>query len=336
MSLARRAAVGATVLGAVVAVGMMGAGSPDFGGPGQPQPAPLTYLALGDSVASGHGLGTDTAVVAADRDFGQPNGNCQRSSGNTLAEKAYTDLVDDALQPARFVKLACTGHTTADLLTYQVPAAARAGAAGGDSVVTVTAGANNYRFDEPATYLSLLDPRADAHLAWRAAIEATVRADLGRALAELGRGQPGRRILVTHYYNPYNDASPVFALAAVCGGPSPLVDCRARVAGTVTGLNQAISDAVQTYQAGRGPSGARAAVVGGVQAAFAGHESPRPFCGGRPPDAGASWVQSPSQAFVAGALLGQHRIGAGSDCVHPNPAGHRALARLVLDELAAP
>lgn len=331
-----RLAAGAAVFVAIVALGFASSRSEDIVG----TTSALTYVALGDSVASGHGLGTNAAPVPADRSFGQPQGNCQRSSGRSTAEEAYTDVVRHELETritggVKFFKLACTGHTTTDVLTYQLPAAERV-LGDGAAVVTLTVGANDYQFSDPHTYASLLDPRVEAYTAWRSAIEERVRTEIGAALDRLGRHHANRRILVTHYFNPFNDESIVYSLVPLCNGTGPAnlaVDCAARVSDSLAGLNRIISEAVATYRALPQPGDASVAVVDGVQVAFEGHEAPSPNCGRLPPTVEQSWIQVPPRPLLLQAVLGQQRLGTGDDCFHPNVTGHRMLARLVLARL---
>ncbi|MGH9164408.1 MAG: GDSL-type esterase/lipase family protein [Acidimicrobiales bacterium] len=322
---------------AVVALGL--SSQHDIGVTALPDNGPLTYVALGDSIASGHGLGTTEGPVEADAAFGQPGANCQRSSGLTAAEKAYPDLVRDALarrgRQVQFHKLACTGHTTADLLTFQLPAAERLlGQSAG--VVTLTIGANDYRFSDPVTYVAALNPSPRIYALWRSRIEAGVEANLATALARLGRGHPERRILVTQYYNPFNADSSVYGLVPGCHRPTPTgaLGCADRVAGAIEGLNGSILHAVDSYQSERSAGWASAVVVGGVREAFEHHGAPRPNCGSGAPEVEQSWIQSPRRALLVEGLLGEQRLGSGNDCFHPNPGGHRELARLVLARLA--
>ncbi|MGH9181614.1 MAG: GDSL-type esterase/lipase family protein, partial [Acidimicrobiales bacterium] len=328
---------GATAVVALTAPGL--ASPPDPARGGVPAGGSVAYGALGDSVASGHGLGTNGLALEADAAFGQPRANCQRSAGTSAADKAYPDLLRDELAArpdteVRFSKLACTGHTTADLLEYQLPPAERL-LGPGPGVVTITIGANDYHFSDPVTYLAALNPSQRVYDIWRARIEATVRANLATALTRLGRGRPQLRVLVTHYYNPFNADSAVFAVVPGCRRPQAGggLDCAGRVAAAIEGLNQTIGEAVTAYRSERGVDWATVALTGGVGEAFAGHEAPRPNCGSAAPDTGQSWIQSPPHPLLVEALIGEQRLGTGGDCFHPSAVGHQVLARLVLASL---
>lgn len=301
-----------------------------------PLPAKVTYVALGDSIAAGFGLSEPGDAVAAE---------CGRSSGATVATKAYTDLVREELV-RRFPggvtdqKLACGGATSAQMAQGQVDAANKVI---GDSaaVVTITIGANDYRFTDPATYAKALSPDDDVYRPWRDAIEKGLRRQLADSLTRLGRDKPNRRILVTDYYDPFNAESVVYTLAAMCRATGSTtsagtVDCGARTGEIVEGLNDTIEGAVEDYRSGAGAPSAEVTVVEGVTDAFEGHEGPRPNCGTAAPDAAEAWVQGPPRALVVEYLSGGEALEQGQDCFHLNAEGHRQLAVLVVAHLPNP
>lgn len=294
----------------------------------------VTYIALGDSVASGHGLGTRPEPIPGEHPY-VPGVGCQQSTGRSATTSSYADVVARDLRARSsrlvFEKLACTGHDTTQLLNLQLPRADQVLSNGAGSVIiTITIGANNYSFSDPRTYVHVFDPSPAAFDAWRRAIEAGVRRDVASALDHLGRDHGERRILVTEYFNPFNPRAAVFDVAPTCRAE---LDCASRIEATIEGLNDALRGAAADYQARRQPGWGQASLVGGIAAAFHDHAAPRPLCGSGPPDVVGSWIQSPRVPSLLTSLIVQQRVGAGSDCFHPNATGHGELARLVLAAL---
>jgi len=93
------------------------------------QPADATstvnYVALGDSYSSGVGAGN----------YIGSSGSCDRSTN------AYPEQWDNANAPASFVSVACSGATTADVLSSQVSTLSRA-----TTLVSITIGGNDAGF----------------------------------------------------------------------------------------------------------------------------------------------------------------------------------------------
>ena len=288
---------------------------------------PVTYVSIGDSVASGHGLDTSPEPKPGEQTY-VPGVGCQRSPGDSYPN-LVAEALDDRFSRVRHEQLACTGHTTGDVLALQLPRAEQAlrAEATGQAVVTLTAGANNYNFWDPRSYLSVFDPSPATFDQWRQAIEAGVRTDVAAILDRLGRDRAERVLLVTEYFNPFNSAALVFDLSPAC---RQAVDCARRLAATIAGLNQALRSAVADYDGRRQARWATAAYVAGVADAFEDHGAPSPFCGTAAPDALASWIQSPRVAALVSSLVGQLRVGPGNDCFHPNATGHREIGRLVV------
>jgi lysophospholipase L1-like esterase len=305
----------------------------------------LRYAALGDSVASGHGLGTTLT---------DPNGrpSCQRSAGDSPGQDAYTDDVRDWLRNPEhsslgflprsqsYRKLACSGATVRGVTSDQVPDAnAWLGAA--PSIVTITAGANDLDFTNPARYVQAFDPLTyDQFVAFRSAAAMTVADGLTVLLHSLGDNRARRFIAVTTYYNPFNARSVIYdqllvwVLCSLPIGDRP--PCSQVLQDTLDVLNASIASAVRRYEASATAGDARAALVGGVDAAFnpgdrrETHAAPRPFCGDAPPSFDDSYIQ----AERTGRLDLTNPPQTGNDCFHPNPTGHLAIARLVEAPLA--
>src|SRR5277367_6088451 len=85
----------------------------------------VSYVALGDSYSSGLGAG----------DYISSSGSCDRSTN------AYPEQWAAAHSPASFVSVACSGATTADVLSSQVSALSAS-----TTLVSITIGGNDAGF----------------------------------------------------------------------------------------------------------------------------------------------------------------------------------------------
>src|SRR6202158_5098056 len=85
----------------------------------------VRYVALGDSYSSGLGAG----------DYISSSGSCDRST------RAYREQWADTNAPASFVSVACSGATTADVLSSQVSALSAS-----TTLVSITIGGNDAGF----------------------------------------------------------------------------------------------------------------------------------------------------------------------------------------------
>jgi len=263
---------------------------------------PLTYVALGDSIASGHGLGDS-------------GGRCRRSP------RAYPQRVRALLaarrQALRFRQLACSGATTADLHAQVTAALAAVGLR--RALVSITMGINDFDWaDIAATYVRLRDPDETSFEAWVNGVADhagnTVRVEVGRLLA-----RHGVAVVLTDYPDPVNPDSLLF------GGPQPCADvpaCYARAEYLVHTLDQRLADAV---------AGKRRARLASVYRAFHGHEAPSPECGSGPPPVSDTWFQYPSDPASNSfpQLPPGFPQGWRGDCFHPNDAGATAIAEAV-------
>jgi lysophospholipase L1-like esterase len=305
----------------------------------------LRYVALGDSIASGHGLGTTLTDPS-----GRPS--CQRSAGDSPARDAYTDDVRNWLatpkhsplgflpRPESYRKLACSGATVGGVASDQLPSAdAWLGTA--PSIATITAGANDFDFTNPARYVQAFNPFTyDQFVAFRSAAATMVTDRLAVVLHSLGHGRTQRFIAVTTYYNPFNARSVIYdqllvwVLCSLPIGDRP--PCSQVIQDTLDVLNASIANAVRRYEASATAGDARVALVGEVDAAFntgdrrQTHAAPEPFCGDAPPSFDDSYIQ----AERTGQLDVSNPPQTGNDCFHPNPTGHLAIAELVEAPLA--
>ena len=291
--------MGIARLVAVLVVVLVAAGSATAA---QTAKRPLTYIALGDSIASGHGLGDS-------------GGLCRRSV------RAYPQKVRAALEvnygPLRFRQLACSGATTTDLHAQVSAALAAIGTR--RALVTLTIGINDFDWSNiPLTYLRLRDPDEADFESWVDGIAKragkTVGVEIGRLLARRGVA-----VVLTDYPDPVNPQSLLF------GGPQPCPDvsaCYARAEYLVHTLDAQLAKAVASRPRAR---------LASVEKEFKGHEAPSPECGSAPPSVADTWFQYPSDpgsnSFPQ--LPPSLPQGWRGDCFHPNDAGATSLANAV-------
>jgi lysophospholipase L1-like esterase len=267
----------------------------------------LDYFALGDSVASGHGL----------LDKG---GTCRRSP------RAYPQQLVPELRErhdrVRFTMLACSGATAAGsgtglrVFSRQV-SAVLAKPTTRRTLVSITIGINDFAWsDIVATYFRLRDPDEASFDGWVDSTAERVAASLGKQLRRL-LSRSKIAVVLTEYPNPANTDSLLF------GGPMPCSDkaaCYGRTEQVVHELN-AVLDGL-----------ARKRVrIAAIHEAFHGHEAPSPSCGGDPPAVADTWFQYPddpeSNSFPpVAAFVGEVWRG---DCFHPNERGAAEIAAAV-------
>jgi lysophospholipase L1-like esterase len=114
-----------TILGAAIAVSSAGLVTAAALSPAAGAATAVNYVALGDSYSSGVGAGN----------YISSSGSCERSSN------AYPEQWADANSPASFVSQACSGATTADVLSSQVQALSDS-----TTLVSITIGGNDAGF----------------------------------------------------------------------------------------------------------------------------------------------------------------------------------------------
>lgn len=288
--------------------------------------APVTavdYFAIGDSIASGHGL----------MDDGE---ECRRSPS------AYPILMAQRLSE-RYRQvgfreqhlLACSGARAVDgigatSLQWQVDRVLEQ-LTDRPTLVTVSIGANDFHWSDPRNFMHRLYMQTDSsYRSW-----ADERAEhVGQAIAhELARlaAHQNVYVVVTEYYNPFNTDS-VFFLSPY-GDGCMFRDCHGRTTYGIEALNDALRSAVR--QIG---NPLRVTMTDGIPSQFVGHEAPSQSCGNNKPGTSETWIQyrddpnSNSQPEIA--VWFGDRIGDwNGDCFHPNARGTLEIADHV-DEAA--
>lgn len=299
----------------------------------------INYFALGDSVASGHGLVDDGTA-------------CHRSA------LAYPFKVAGGLGIPGTVAynvrhLACSGAVTGvpeqptdpnhsfDTQVAQVIRALRDEIAADQLVlVSITIGANNFRWLH-RSILGHMEESDDAFQTW---VEETVDAiatDV-KGQVEFLLGFANVAAVITQYHNPINRDSIFFRLtdklvSTSCTSRFGIPKCYDRTEFAVHALNSAFALKVSA------PLGHpdRLKITPTLHEAFHGHEGPgvlgifdggTSYCGFAPPGLDQTWVQYPgdgssnSVASIAGHADG-HFTG---DCFHPNEQGAQTFADEVI------
>jgi len=185
----------------------------------------IHYVALGDSYSSGVGAG----------DYISSSGSCERSS------LSYPEQWADANSPASFVSVACSGATTADVLSSQVSALSPS-----TTLVSITIGGNDAGFASSCL---------NAVSASEAYVADELPARLDTTLQTIRADAPAAKILVLGYPDLYD-----LSKSNSCIGLSTA---------DRTALNQGAGDldsALATAAAAQGDTFAD------VRSQFAGHE----------------------------------------------------------------
>jgi lysophospholipase L1-like esterase len=143
------------------------------------------YVALGDSYSSGVGAG----------DYISSSGSCDRST------KAYPEQWADANSPASFVSAACSGATTADVLSSQVSALSAS-----TTLVSITIGGNDAGFSSvmETCVLESTSSCLKAVTASEAYVADELPASLDTTLQTIRADAPVARIVVLGYPDLYD------------------------------------------------------------------------------------------------------------------------------------
>jgi lysophospholipase L1-like esterase len=170
------AAVIALVAGLVTAVAAS---------PGADAASAVRYVALGDSYSSGVGAG----------DYIASSGGCERST------RAYPEQWAGVNSPASFVSVACSGATTADVLSSQVPALSP-----GTTLVSITIGGNDAGFSSVMETCVLRSTSSclNAVSAAEAFIASQLPARLNTTLQTIRAHAPAAKIVLLGYPDLYD------------------------------------------------------------------------------------------------------------------------------------
>jgi len=148
-----------------------------------PASAAVSYVALGDSYASGLGAGNYSG------------GSCDRSSG------AYPQLWANANHPASFAFVACSGATTTDVINNQISALSSA-----TTLVSVTIGGNDVGFENIMITCVLGSDSACVNAINSAENQARTQlpGSLNTLFNEISARSPSARVVVTGYPEFYD------------------------------------------------------------------------------------------------------------------------------------
>lgn len=277
----------------------------------------LTYFALGDSIASGHGLNDD-------------NGPCRRSTEAYPWQLAR--LLKDRYGEVRITQLACSGATAGRpgqaalnkskylWLTNQVDEVLRS-LDSSPALVSITIGINDTQWLSRGVAEMWAD--SAAFFKWADDTAAAVQHDVQEQVARLLK-QPNVYVVLTIYFNPFNETTHVSLLGLGCYSNLGALQCNQRASYVVGQINSAL---IRTWTNLGRP--ARMRVAADIQSAFVGHEAPAPACGRTPP-AKDTWIQypgDPNSNSLPSPVNG--------DCFHPNRSGANRIARAVFDAYAS-
>jgi lysophospholipase L1-like esterase len=146
---------------------------------------PVNYVALGDSYSSGVGAG----------DYISSSGSCERST------RAYPEQWAGANAPASFVSVACSGATTADVLSGQVSALSAS-----TTLVSITIGGNDAGFASvmETCVLASTSTCLNAIATAEAFITTQLPARLNQTLQAIAADAPNATVVVLDYPELYD------------------------------------------------------------------------------------------------------------------------------------
>ena len=148
-------------------------------------PAAVNYVALGDSYSSGVGAG----------DYLSSSGSCDRSAD------AYPEQWAAANSPATFTSVACSGATTADVLSSQVSALSAS-----TTLVSITIGGNDAGFSSvmETCVLSSTSTCLNAVAAAETFVADQLPSRLDQTLQTIRADAPSARVIVLGYPDLYD------------------------------------------------------------------------------------------------------------------------------------
>lgn len=293
---------------------------------------PKALVALGDSVASGHGL------ELADYFGTDP---CFRSA-NSYPRRAFNALVEAGLlkrSEAEFALLACSGHDTNDIFERLVtsgfsditpPSGKRSqldwAIRSNPQLITITIGANDTGFVRPRRLFNETTAELD-HDQIQRRVD-VISNDLSTILEALVKGTDAT-IFVTNYYNP------------VSSTPHGIEGCELdcffdATEHVVTELNTAIESTVARYDTGR-------VKYVDIKSVFDGKGAPNGLGPDELRQAGLGTIDG---QVIAADVAGIHpycqkghevrdTLISAVDCVHPDEAGTAEIASIIASEIAA-
>ena len=195
----------------------------------------VNYVALGDSYSSGVGAGSYTSS----------SGSCDRSTN------AYSALWADANAPASYVSVACSGATTATVISTQLSALSSS-----TTLVSITIGGNDIGFSSVMETCVLLGAECVSAVDNAESLaETQLPGELNTLLADIKADAPNARVVVLGYPELYD-----LSKSSGCAGLSTA---------NRTALNQGAQILDSEIQAAAGRYGD---VFADVQSQFAGHE----------------------------------------------------------------
>ena len=197
---------------------------------------PVNYVALGDSYSSGVGAGN----------YISSSGSCDRSTN------AYPEQWAAANAPATFTSVACSGATTADVLSSQVSALSAS-----TTLVSITIGGNDAGFSSvmETCVLSSTSTCVNAVKTAEAFVTSQLPARLTTTLQAIRADAPSAKVIVLGYPDLYD-----LSKSGTCIGLSTK---------DRTALNQGAEDLDNALQAA---AQANADTFADVRGQFAGHE----------------------------------------------------------------
>jgi len=196
----------------------------------------VRYVALGDSYSSGVGAGSYTSA----------SGACDRSTN------AYSQLWDNANEPASYVSVACSGATTSSVISSQLSALSSA-----TTLVSITVGGNDVGFSSTmeTCVLESTSSCVSAINAGDAKVVSQLPGELNSVLGDIAADAPAARVVVLGYPELYD-----LSKSSSCIGLSTT---------DRTDLNAAADQIDSAIQAAAGRYGD---TFVDVKARFAGHE----------------------------------------------------------------
>jgi Tol biopolymer transport system component/lysophospholipase L1-like esterase len=324
----------------------------------------IDYFALGDSIASGHGLMDDTM-------FGAPATGCRRALTSQHPayplrvvkelEKRYAQVNfirlpgDPSGQPPIDNFLACSGasvgkpdqselnkspykwlHNQVDAILpriQQIPSTH-------PILVSITIGANDFGWGDIDFLSQLLNKSPKDYKLYVNSVKTILRKNIKSEIKRLLAAHPNVKVVVTQYHNPFNPQSIIWIKypgVLNCFNPKSKLGCYARTeeygAHAVNdAIKMAISDVKQPTRV--------AVISDDLHTLFHQHTSPGDpafplwACGSAGPNTANTWIQYPSDPYsnskpdIPDWLLQLAGPWHG-DCFHPNDTGAQVYADAV-------